>query len=159
MLRIVAVAAALGIGVTMVHAQNLDVIKQRRDVMREIVKAGATPFKMTKGEAPFDLATVQAGLKAYQEQGAKFKNLFPDNSKTGGNTDATPKVWAAKADFNAAVDAFVANAKDVAAAIKDEATFKTEYPKAVRSCGGCHKESDGFSPRLGDSFKKLQTPN
>lgn len=159
MLRIVAVTAALGIGATVVHAQNLDAIKQRRDVMREIVKAGSVPFKMTKGEAPFDLATVQAGLKAYQEQGAKLKNLFPDDSKTGGNTDAAPKIWMAKAEFNAAVDAFVANAKEVAAAIKDEATFKTEYPKAVRSCGGCHKETDGFAPRLGDSFKKLQTPN
>ena len=42
--------------------------------------------------------------------------------------------------FNAAIDTFVANAKDAAAAIKDEATFKTEYPKAVRSCGGCHKD-------------------
>lgn len=159
MLRIVAVTAALGIGATVVHAQNLDVIKQRRDVMREIVKAGSVPFKMTKGEAPFDLERVQAGLKAYQEQGAKLKNLFPDDSKTGGNTDAAPKIWAAKAEFNAAIDTFIATAKSVAAAIKDEATFKTEYTKAVQSCGGCHKETDGFAPRLGDSFKKLQTPN
>jgi hypothetical protein len=26
----------------------------------------------------------------------------------------------------------------------------------LRSCGGCHKESDGFAPRLADSFKKLK---
>jgi cytochrome c556 len=159
MLRFVAVAAALGIGATVVHAQNLDAIKQRRDVMREIAKAGTPPFEMTQGKRPFDLATVQAGLKAYQEQGAKLKNLFPDDSKTGGNTDATAKIWAAKTDFNAAIDTFVATAKSVAAAVKDEATFKTEYKKAVDSCGGCHKETDGFAPRLGDSFKKLKTPN
>jgi cytochrome c556 len=159
MLRIAAAVVTLAVGATVVAAQNLDAIKQRRDVMRAIAKAGSVPFKMSKGEAPFDLATVQAGLKAYQEEGAKLKNLFPEDSKTGGNTDASPKIWTARSEFNAAVDGFVANAKAVAAAIKDEATFKTEYVKAVRSCGACHKETDGFAPRLGDSFKKLQTPN
>ena len=157
MLRATAAFAALAIAATAVWAQNVEAIKQRREAMREIAKAGTPPFKMTKGELPFDLAAVQAGLKAYQEHGAKLKGLFPEDSKTG-KTDAAPKIWQAKGEFDAAVDTFVNTAKAAAAAIKDEATFKEEYPKVVRSCGGCHKESDGFSPRLGDSFKKMQEP-
>jgi cytochrome c556 len=158
MLRVAAVVAAVVVGATVVSAQNLDAIKQRREAMRAIAKAGTPPFKMSKGELPFELAAVQAGLKTYQEQGAKLKNLFPDDSKTGGDTDAAPKIWTARSDFNKAVDTFIATAKKAAGAIKDETSFKAEYQNVVRSCGGCHKDTDGFSPRLADSFKKMQQP-
>jgi len=97
---------------------------------------------------------VQAGLKTMQEQGAKFKEMFPDNSKTGGETEAKPKIWTARADFNAVLDKWVADAKATATAIKDEATFKAEYQKFAAGCGGCHKAEDGFTISLGDSFKK-----
>jgi cytochrome c556 len=156
MLRIVATLAALGIGASIVYAQNLEAIKNRRDVMRSIANAGIANFKMMKGEAPFDLTTVQAGLKVYQDQAAKLKDLFPDDSKTGGDTDASPKIWQQRTEFNSAIDTFINGAKAAASAIRDEATFKAEYPKVVTSCGGCHKDADGFSPRLADSFKKLK---
>jgi len=156
-----AVVAALGIGAVLgtstiiAYAQNQDAITQRRAVMKNIVTAGSAAFKMSKGEMPFELAKVQAGLKTYQDEGAKLKGLFPDNSKTG-DTDASPKIWTARTEFNAAIDTFISTAKTAADAIKDETSFKAEYPKAVRSCGGCHKDADGFSPRLADSFKKLK---
>ena len=156
MLRIVAAVAALGIGATIAYAQNLDAIKNRRDVMKAIANAGITNFKMMKGEAPFDLAKVQAGLKIYQDEAAKLKGLFPDDSKTGGDTDASPKIWQERPQFNAAIESFINGAKAAASTIKDEQTFKAEYPKVVTSCGGCHKDADGFSPRLVDSFKKLK---
>jgi cytochrome c556 len=156
MLRIIATIAALGIGATIVYAQNLDAIKSRRDVMKAIATAGITNFKMMKGEAPFDLAKVQAGLKVYQDEAGKLKGLFPDDSKTGGDTDASPKIWQERPQFNAAIESFINGAKAAASAITDEQTFKAEYPKVVTSCGGCHKDADGFSPRLADSFKKLK---
>jgi cytochrome c556 len=155
MARILAAIATLAIGATVVYAQNLDAIKQRREVMKTIAVAGITNFKMIKGETPFDLAKVQAGLATYQNEAAKLKKLFPDDSKTGGDTDASPKIWQAKAEFEAAIDTFIAIAKVAASTIRDEATFKAEYPKVVNSCNGCHKDVNGFSPRLADSFKKL----
>ena len=75
---------------------------------------------------------------------------------TGGDTDAAPKIWAAKAEFTKAVDTFVSIAKTAAGAIKDEASFKANYQKVVESCGGCHKDTDGFAPPLRESFKKLK---
>jgi cytochrome c556 len=155
MYRILATIAALTIGAAVVNAQNLDVIKQRREVMKAIAAAGIINFKMIKGETPFDLTKVQAGLVTYQNEAAKLKNLFPDDSKTGGDTDASPKIWQAKAEFEAAIDTFITIAKAASSTIRDDATFKVEYPKVVNSCGGCHKNADGFSPRLADSFKKL----
>src|SRR5262245_33554059 len=160
MLKRVALVVALGTsavlatGTIIAYAQNQDAITQRQTAMDTIARAGSSPFKMTRGEEPFDLAKVQAGLKTYQTEGAKLKDLFPDNSKTG-DTDAKPTIWSARNEFNAAIDTFIATARSAADAIKDETTFKAEYPKVVRSCGGCHKDADGFAPRLADSFKKL----
>ena len=41
---------------------------------------------MLNGEAPFDLAAVQASLKTMVEAAAKMPTPFPDDSKTGGDT-------------------------------------------------------------------------
>jgi cytochrome c556 len=157
LLKSMAVIGSIIVGATAVYAQNADAIKQRRDVMRTIAKAGSDPFKMTKGEAPFDLAAVQAVLKAVEDNAPKFKAMFPDDSKTG-STEATAKVWEARAEFNGVIDKWVADAKAAAALIKDEASFKVEYPKVASSCGGCHGNRGGFAPGLGDSFKRMQTP-
>ena len=158
MLRTLAAVTAIAVGATVVYAQNADAIKQRREVMRTIVKSGSGDvFKMTKGELPFDLAKVQAVVKAVEDNAPKFKALFPDDSKTG-LTDAQPKIWAARAEFNAVIDKWTADAKAAGAAIKDEATFKAEYGKVGGGCGGCHKASDGFATALSESFKKMQTP-
>lgn len=135
-------------------AQNADVIKQRREAMRTISGHTGQAFKMTKGETPFDLAVVQKALLVIQEDGAKFKGMFPDDSKTGGGTDAQAKIWTDRAGFNAAADKWIADAKATAAAIKDEATFKTEYAKFDGGCNNCHKAADGFTIALGESFKK-----
>ena len=153
-LSVVAGLAVVMTGVSI--AQNVDAVKNRRAAMKAIAQAGTPNFQMLKGNAPFDLAKVQAGLKAYQEEGVKFKGLFADDSKTGGETEAAPKIWLAKADFEKAVDTFIGTAKAAAEAIKDEATFKTEYPKVASSCGGCHKDADGFAPKLSESIKRLK---
>jgi cytochrome c556 len=152
-----ALAAALVLGTStfVAYAQGQDAIAQRRAVMKAIATAGTETFKMSKGELPFDLAKFQTVMSTYQTQAPKLKDLFPDSSKTG-DTDAQPKIWTARAEFNSAIDTFIATAKAAAEAVKDEASFKAEYPKVLRSCGGCHKESDGFAPRLADSFKKLK---
>jgi cytochrome c556 len=136
------------------YAQNLDVIKQRRQTMRAIAEAGTSNFKMMKGEIPFDLAAVQASLKTMQQNVEKLRALFPDDARTGGDTDASPKIWTARADFNATIDKWLADAKAVSEKITDEASFKANYPEFGGGCGGCHKASEGFAPRLAVSFKK-----
>jgi cytochrome c556 len=155
MLRVLATVATVAVGATTVaYAQNLDIIKQRRQTMRAIAGASTPNFKMTKGDVPFDLAAVQANLKTIQENAEKLRTLFPDDSRTGGETDASPKIWTARADFNATIDKWIADTKAVAAKITDEASFKANYPAYGGGCGGCHKATDGFSPSLSDSFKK-----
>ena len=141
---------------TLVYAQNLEPIEKRRAAMKAIATAGSPPFQMLKGTAPFELAKVQATLKTFQDEAAKLKTLFPEDSKSGGDTDASAKIWEEKAAFDKAIDTFASIAGTAATLIKDEASFKAEYPKVGASCGGCHKDTDGFAPRLGVSLKKLK---
>lgn len=152
----IAVAAISVMGATVAWAQNTAIIKQRQDAMQTVARAGLTNFKMMKGEIPLDLAVVQSGLKVYLEQMPKFKEMFPENSQSGGDTQATAKVWAERAAFNQAIEKFTADTKTAASGIKDEESFKKLYPAVAAGCGGCHKEKDGFSPRLGESLKRLK---
>ena len=62
-----------------------------------------------------------------------------DDTKTG-ETDTLPAAFEKKADLFAKFDKIAADAKAAEGAIKDEASFKAEWPKVVSNCGGCHKE-------------------
>ena len=140
MLRVVVGAVLLGLGATVVLAQNVGVIKERQDLMKANAEATKGPVAMMKGEAPFDLPKVQASLKTFQDNSAKLKTLWPEDSKTGEKTRALPAIWNNMKDYLAWFDDFGKDAKAAAATIKDEASFKTEWPKVIGYCGGCHKD-------------------
>jgi cytochrome c556 len=139
MIRTIAVLAGLAIGATAVFAQNAGVITERKATMKQFGGAAKGPGGMMKGEAPFDLGVVQASLKTIETAAAKAKTVFPDDSKEG-ETDALPASFEKKADLFARFDKMGGDAKAAHDAIKDEATFKSEWPKVVSNCGGCHKE-------------------
>jgi cytochrome c556 len=138
MLRVVSFAAILAVGATAVFAQSA-AIKERKDLFKQMGGAAKVGGPMMKGEVPFDLAKVQGALKVYSDNAKKLVNLFPDDSKTGGDTEALPAIWEKKADFLGMMDKFDKDSAAASAAIKDEASFKTEWPKVMANCGGCHK--------------------
>ena len=138
MLRLAFAAALAACSATVVLAQS-DVIAQRRDLMKANGGATKDPAAMLKGETAFDLAKVQASLAKYQETSAKMPTLYPDNSKTGGDTTASPKIWEDAAGFKAAFEKFANESKAAAAAIKDEASFKANFPNVLKNCGSCHE--------------------
>jgi cytochrome c556 len=137
--RILSVVAALALAATVAYAQNLDAIKQRQEAMKAVGAAAKEPGKMHKGEATLELPKVQAALKVYQEQTRKLLNLYPEDSKTGGDTAALPVIWERKQEFLSGYEKLAQDAAAAAATIKDEASFKTEWPKVMGNCGTCHK--------------------
>jgi cytochrome c556 len=139
MLRIAAVIAALAVGATIVHAQNAAGITERKAAFKAMGGAMKEPGGMIKGDAPFDLVKVQASLKVLQDQSAKLKGLFGDDTKTG-ETNVLPVAFDKKADLNARFDKLAADAKEAEGSIKDEASFKATWGKIGANCGGCHKE-------------------
>jgi cytochrome c556 len=127
----------LAFGVSAVAAQS-DPIAARKALMKANGQAAQQGAKFMKGEEPFDLGKAQAIFANYQEAAAKAPALFPDNSKSG-DTAALPAVWENKADFDAKLAKFGTDAKDAAAKVKDEATFKAIFPEVQKNCGGCHQ--------------------
>lgn len=137
-LRMCGAAVAIAIAATTVYAQSA-AIGQRQQSMKAIAGAAKEPGAILKGQAPFDLGQVQSSLKIYQQEGEKLKTLWPDDSKAGDHA-SMPEIWEKKAHFLGLLDKFVADSKAAETAITDEATLKAEWPKVMRSCGGCHRE-------------------
>ena len=138
--RTVLAVAAVALGITAVAAQS-DPIAARKALMKtngDQAKIGAA---MVKGEAPFDLAKVQAIFATFADAAEKAPALFPANSKTGGKTEALPAIWKNKADFEARLAKFGAEAKAAQAEVKDFATFKAVWSGLIRkNCTGCHEK-------------------
>ncbi|WP_137043873.1 cytochrome c [Pseudolabrys sp. FHR47] len=133
-----AAVAVVSLAATAVVAQQ-DPIAARKALMKESGQATAAVVKMTKGETPFDLATAQKSMKTYQDVASKMPALFPDNSKTGGETTAAPAIWENMNDFKARFVKFEADAKAAEASIKDLDSLKAAVANVTRNCGGCHE--------------------
>jgi cytochrome c556 len=134
----VAGALALPVLVSSVSAQN-DPIAERKAVMKSVGGAMRDPGQMMRGQAPFDLEKVKASLKTFAEASGKMGALYPAGSDKGGETTAAPKIWEAKADFDARFVKFGNDAKEAMTSITDEASFKANFPKVAQNCGGCHE--------------------
>lgn len=133
-----AAAGIIAVGSTAALSQSA-AIGQRKEGMKAVGAAAKDTGAMMRGEAPFDMAKVQAALKTYIESAKKQPDLYPDDSKTGGETTVLPAIWEKKAEFNAIFTKWAADSTAAQTAIKDEASFKTEWPKVMSNCGTCHK--------------------
>jgi cytochrome c556 len=134
------IVAAFILGATAVAAQNVAVIKERQDHLEKIGDAVKPVGAMYKGEADFDLAKVQAALKVIQEKAPLLPPLFPDDSKTGNDTEALPIIWDEKADFESRYKKLGEAAKAAEASITDEETFPDTWKEVMGNCSGCHKK-------------------
>ena len=135
------IAAVLVVAVSAgVAFADSDAIKARKDLMKANGDASKPLVPMLKGAAPFDLATVQTALKTYANAAEKMPALFPDDSKTGGDTHALPAIWENKADFEARFKKLGEDVAAASASIKDEATFKADIQPVFKDCGGCHEK-------------------
>lgn len=140
MLRVILSVAVLVLAAGLAGAQS-NPIAARKALMKangEQAKIGAA---IAKGEAPFDTEKVQTIFATFMEAAEKAPALFPDNSKTGGKTEALPAIWKNKSDFEARLAKFGADAKAAQAEVKDLATFKAMWSGLIRkNCTGCHEK-------------------
>ena len=134
--RIALAAVVAAFAATAVVAQG-DPIAARKGLMKGIGGANRTATEMLDGKQPFDLAKAKAALTTMADLAAKMPALFPDASKTG-DTAALPAVWENKADFDAKMKKFSADAQGAAARVTDAASFKAEIGEVRKNCGGCH---------------------
>ena len=138
MLRTVLAVAAITIGVTAVVAQS-DPIATRKGVMKNVGAMTKTGAQMAKGEAPYDQGKAQEIFATYIDAAAKMPTLFPDNSKTGGDTTASPKIWEDPNGFKAGFAKLSTEANAAKASVKDIDSFKGAFGGLTKNCGGCHE--------------------
>ena len=135
--RIVLAAAVAALGVTAVVAQS-DPIAARKALMKENGAQARVAREMIEGKQPFNLAAAKKVFATFQDAAGKMPGLFPDNSKTGGDTKALPVIWEKKSEFTAAFAKFGADAKTASDKVKDLDSLKAGMAEVGKNCGGCH---------------------
>lgn len=134
----------LGIIVLAVSAASAqscqDVINTRQGLMKKSGQAGKDAFAMIKGQAPFDLAKAKDILATFANDAGKMPTLFPECSRTGDHTTASPAIWDKSADFKAAMAKFAADIKAAQEGTTDLATFKTGVEAISKNCSSCHQQ-------------------
>jgi cytochrome c556 len=139
-IRIIVATLAVGLSVGTAIAQQ-DPVTVREDLMKKNNDHAKAVVQMMRGQAPFDAAAVDAAFKQWADTAQKLPSLFPDNSKTGGDNRASPKIWVNKKDFDAKAEAFakaVAEHHDEAKSSLDG--LKASIPVVGKACDDCHKE-------------------
>ena len=138
MIRTVLGVAVLAFGATALVAQT-DPIAARKALMKANGDQNRVATEMLEGKRPFNLDEAKKVLVVFAETGEKAPALFPDNSKTGGDTAALPPIWENKTDFNARLAKFASESKAAGDATKDLDTFKVQMTEIRKNCGGCHQ--------------------
>jgi cytochrome c556 len=138
MIRTILAVAAIAAGVSVVVAQS-DPIAARKGLMKNMGAVTKTGGQMAKGEAPYDQAKAQEILATYIDVSAKMPDLFPDNSKTGGESTAAPKIWEDMAGFKAGFAKMSSEAKAAQSSVKDLDSFKASFGGLTKNCGACHE--------------------
>jgi cytochrome c556 len=136
--RAVCVTLAVAFGATAVLAQSA-AITERKAIMKGVGGAAKTGAGFAKGSTPYDNAKAVEVFVVYANAAAKMPALFPDDSKTGGETTAAPKIWSDKPAFLAAMAKFEADSKAAQGTVKDLDSFKAAFGAMGKHCGSCHE--------------------
>jgi len=140
MLRTLFAVAAVALGVTVAIAEQ-DPIAARKALMKANGEQAKIGVAMIKGEAPFDLAKAHKIFETFEDAAQKMPALFPETSKTGGETTASLKIWEDADDFKSRFSKFGSDAKAANADVKDLDSFKAAFgPIGKNDCGGCHEK-------------------
>ena len=137
-MRIVLAAATVTLFATSAFA---DAIADRKALMKAVGGATKTASDIMKGDAKWSPEKGKEVFAAYTAAAAKFGDLFPAGTETGGETTAAPAIWSDNAGFKASLATFKAAADSNAAkAAASEADFKAAFGAVVQTCKGCHEK-------------------
>jgi len=131
MIRTALVVAMLAFGATALVAQG-DPIAARKALMKANGDQSKVATDMLEAKQPFNLDAAKKVFATFAEAGEKAPALFPDNSKTGGDTAALPAIWENKADFTAKLAKFASEAKAAMDVTKDLDSFKNSNHRGAQ---------------------------
>lgn len=135
------IATAILLGTGLVAATALtaaeDPIANRKGIMKNVGASMGVLGKMAKGEMEFEPTAAHLALRVMNAGSYGYGELFPAGSETGGETEASPKIWESMDDFQAKVAKFQA---DTAAAVATPPASKEDLGATLGSVGANCKE-------------------
>ncbi len=119
-------------------------IAARKALMDSNAAAAKMSGAMLKEDLPYTPTAGLAAIAALHATAVSYGAFFPDNSKTGGGTHASPKIWTDRAGFDKALGKFKS---DTEAAMEvagedgpaDLAAFKAAVGPVLGNCKSCHE--------------------
>ena len=142
MIRAVAVAGALLLGVGAVMAQQ-DVAVKQDNLMRAQGKSMyGVILKMVKGEIPYDQKAVDAAINDLEKSVPTIPTVFATNPKedvVNATYGSSQKIWQNKADFDSKAPPVAKAIADAKGKIKDVASLKVAYDTIQAKCTDCHE--------------------
>ena len=88
----------------------------------------------------FDAEAVQQSLAVFANTSEKARDLFPEGTETGGDTEALPTVWSDAEGFQQGfVDFSAAVAEAQAADIQSVEQLQPQLQGVLATCRDCHK--------------------
>jgi cytochrome c556 len=142
MKRVLTAAAVLGLGTSMVMAQQ-EIAVQQDNLMRGLARnLYGTMLKTAKGDTKYDQAAIDNALVELEQGVAKIAKTFEINPKEDvkdATYGASQKIWQNKADFDTRIPPVAKAIADLKGKIKDAATLKVAYETLNTECNKCHE--------------------
>ncbi|MCQ8780861.1 c-type cytochrome [Mangrovibrevibacter kandeliae] len=139
--RFLVAALAVACSFAPALAQNLDAISARQQLMKDNGRAAKTAAQMIKGDVAYDPAKADEVFATLHETAVKFGDYFPEDSKTGGKTEAAPAIWDKPDAFKAALAKFQSDTEAaMAKKPQDVDAFKQAFGMVAQNCKGCHQD-------------------
>ena len=131
------IGAGLALGVSTAAISAGNPVEERQAAMKQVGQTMKEAIAFTGAATPYDAAKVKTLMDGLAGSAKKLKGLYPAGSGADPKTEASPKVWENKADF----DKRLAELGTLAAAAgkaTDTASFKAAFKPVGDTCKSCH---------------------
>jgi cytochrome c556 len=115
-----------------------EIIKERKSIFSKNYKTAKRVQSLTSNG---DIDEAKKLMIEMSDNYKKLINLFPDNSKTGFETEALPSVWENKDEFNLLMTKASSNMIELTSVIDGAEDMKATLGKYMwSSCKSCHSK-------------------
>ena len=132
-----AAGASLSIALACAASGAGNPVAQRQATMKHVGESMKEASGFVTGKTAWDPAKVKAVMAGIAADAKTLKGLYPPGSDKDPKSEALPKIWQDKADFEKHLAA-MGEAATAAGNAADAAAFRPAYMKLGGTCKSCH---------------------
>jgi cytochrome c556 len=142
-MRIILRLATAAVLVTMSTASFAvgDPIQARQSIMKNVGAAMKAAGAMATGKMEYDALATELAVRTINSSAIGFPMFFPEDSKTGGETEAAPTIWEDMDGFSEGAAQLATDAATATEAAKGGMdAFKGAFFAMAKNCKACHEK-------------------